>query len=118
MSEYQRLKVQEANGIHLVSFVDQKILDRANIEQLGNELNSLVESTPGIKLVLDFAKVEFMSSAALGKLVSLEKRVRKSSGQIRLCRIRPEIYEVFQITSLDKVFQIHPSVEAAAGTLS
>jgi len=117
MTSFQRLQVTQQDDVVVVEFVDRKILDAASIQQLGGELFSVVDSRPEIRLVLDFSKVEFMSSAALGKLVLLEKEVRKKGGKIRLCQIRPEIYEVFQITNLHRVFGIHSTQQEAIASL-
>src|SRR5216684_3004956 len=47
-----------------------------------------------------------MSSAALGKLITMDKKVKAAGGKLRLCSIRSDIKEVFKITRLDKLFQI------------
>ena len=44
--------------------------------------------------------------AALGKFITLNKKVNTSGGKLVLCNIDPQIYEVFQITKLDKLFKI------------
>jgi anti-sigma B factor antagonist len=56
--------------------------------------------------VLNFSSVGFMSSAALGKLITLDKKVKAKGGVLKLCNIKPEIYEVFAITRLDRLFDI------------
>lgn len=113
MGDYRRIHVSDEGGIALVRFIDRRILDEVNIQQLGMELTSLIEKEKRQKVLLNFSNVEFMSSAALGKLVSLDKTVRKAGGALKLCNIRPEIYEVFKITNLNQVFQIHDSEEQA-----
>jgi anti-sigma B factor antagonist len=50
--------------------------------------------------------VEFLSSAALGKLITLDRKVKSNKGRLKMSNIRPEILEVFQITKLNKVFDI------------
>ena len=90
----------------VVTFADSKIIDEDEIQELGQELYDLVERENHTKFVLNFSHVEFLSSAALGKLISFEKKVSKSSGELILTNIRPEIYEVFAITKLTKLFQI------------
>ena len=92
--------------VSIVNFVDRKILDEANIQELGRELFHLVEEEQRKKLLLNFSNVEFLSSAALGKLITLDKKVKKASGQLKLSNIRPEIYEVFAITRLNRLFDI------------
>ena len=42
----------------------------------------------------------------LGKLITLEKKVKAHGGKLKLSNIRPEIYEVFAITKLNKLFEI------------
>ena len=66
----------------------------------------LVEEDGRKKVVLDFANVEYLSSAALGKLITMDKKTKGAKGKLRLCNIRPDIYEVFTITRLDKEFDI------------
>lgn len=106
MSANRRLETSEKNGVTVVRFVDRKILDESNIQQLGNELFRLVEEEKKTKLVLNFTNVEFLSSGALGKLITLDKKVKANAGVLKLSNIRPEIYEVFAITKLNKLFDI------------
>ena len=56
--------------------------------------------------MLNFTGVEFLSSAALGKLITLDRKVKAAKGRMKMSNIRPEIFEVFQITKLNKVFDI------------
>lgn len=106
MAEHRRVEVSEVGDVTVVRFVDRKILDEANIQELGRELFQLVEEEHRERLLLNFSSVEFLSSAALGKLITLDKRVKAHGGALKLSNIRPEIYEVFAITRLDKLFDI------------
>jgi len=104
--ESKRLRIHDRGDVTVVSFLDKKILDESNIEEIGRELLGLIEKRPQIKLLLDFESVQYLSSAALGKLITLNKRVAEDNGKLVLCSIRPQIYEVFQITKLNKIFDI------------
>jgi anti-anti-sigma factor len=106
MAKLQRIKVTEAGPISVVTFADSKIIDESEIQELGQELYDLVERDDRKKIVLNFANVEFLSSAALGKLIGFDKRVKQHGAELVLSNIRPEIYEVFAITKLTKLFQI------------
>ena len=106
MAVHRRLQLAEVGDVSVVRFVDRKILDEAAIQELGQELFQLVESDNKKKLLLNFASVEFLSSAALAKLITLDKKVKAHSGHLKLSNIRPEIYEVFAITKLNKLFDI------------
>jgi anti-sigma B factor antagonist len=106
MAGHRRLEVAEVGEVTVVRFVDRKILDEANIQELGVEMFKLVEQEKRKNLLLNFSNVEFLSSAALGKLITLDKKVKSNGGRLKLSNIRPEIYEVFAITKLNKLFDI------------
>src|SRR5262249_51807878 len=66
-----------------------------------------LEDDPGRrKLLLNFGNVEYLSSAALEMLVTLNKKVTQAAGELILCNIAPQIYEIFEITKLNKLFRI------------
>ena len=113
MSSNRRLDIDEANDVTVARFTDKKILDESNIQIIGNQLFSLVDEDHRQKIVLDFTNVEYLSSAALGKLITMDKKVKASGGKLRLCSIRSDILEVFKITRLDKLFTIRENREKA-----
>jgi len=106
MSGYRHLDVAQVGNITVVRFRDRKIIEDINIQEIGQELTRLVEVDNHSKLLLNFASVEFLSSAALGKLITLDKKLKAHSGTLKLSNIRPEIYEVFAITKLNRLFDI------------
>ena len=106
MSAFRRLEINEVGDVTVVHFRDQKIIEDLRIQELGQELFQLVEAEKRKKLLLNFSTVDFLSSAALGKLITLDKKVKANSGALKLCSIRPEIYEVFAITKLNRLFDI------------
>ncbi len=95
------------NDITKVVFKDRNILEEAAIQQIGDELGAIIDASSNPKLLLNFLNVEHLSSAALGTLITVNNKVRQKGGQLRLCNIDKQIYEVFRITKLDKLFQIH-----------
>ncbi|HVJ85952.1 MAG TPA: STAS domain-containing protein [Caulifigura sp.] len=112
----RRLDIEEVGDVTVARFIDKKILDENNIQIIGTQLFGLVEEDGRKKIVLDFTNVEYLSSAALGKLITMDKKVKASGGKLRLCNIRKDIYEVFAITRLNKVFDIRNTQdEAVAG---
>ena len=113
----RRIEVSESANISVVRFQDQKIIDPEAIQELGQELFDLVERDDRKKLVLNFANVEFLSSAALGKLITFEKKAKRNDSQLILTNISPEIFQVFAITNLDKLFQIKDTEADALAVL-
>ena len=110
-----RIAVEYASTATIVTFTDEKILEDQAIAAIGNSIMSVIESADGgMNLILDFIKVQFLSSAMLGLLIRVSKRVYQRDGQLRLCNISPKIYEIFKITRLTKIFDIYPDVESAS----
>ena len=64
-------------------------------------------------VLLSFAGVDHLSSAALGTLITVNGLVKNKGGQFRLSDIDPQIYEVFVITKLVRIFEIHPTAAEA-----
>jgi anti-sigma B factor antagonist len=114
---YRRIEETEDRGVAVVKFVDRKILEAAHIHELGEELFRLVEQDAHKNFVLDFSNVEFLSSAALNKLIILDKKVKSRSGQLKLCNLMPEIHEVFVITRLNQLFDIVDTKDKAFESL-
>ena len=109
----RRLDIEEIGDVTIAKFVDKKILDETNIQKIGNQLFGLIDDDGRKKIVLDFSNVEYLSSAALGKLITMDKKMNGVKGTLRFCSIRPDIYEVFTITKLDKVFSIFDDQDKA-----
>jgi anti-sigma B factor antagonist len=109
----RRLEVEDIGEVTVVNFTDKKILDEQNIQVIGEQLFSLVDELGRRKLLLNFSNVEYLSSAALGKFITLNKKVKGAGGKLILCSIDPQIYEVFEITKLDKLFNIQKDEQAA-----
>ena len=109
----RRLDIEEVGDVTVARFVDKKILDENNIQMIGNQLFGLIDQDKRKKIVLDFSNVEYLSSAALGKLITMNNKVKTAGGKLRLCSIRPDIYEVFAITRLNKPFDIRETQDQA-----
>jgi anti-sigma B factor antagonist len=112
----RRLEVEDIGDVTVVNFVDRKILDEQNIQIIGEQLFSLVDESGRRKVLLNFKNVEYLSSAALGKLITLNKKLHAAGGKLVLCEISPTIYEVFEITKLDQFFTIQKEEQAALQT--
>ncbi len=115
MADHRRLEVSEVGDVTVVRFVDRKILDAANIQELGDELFGLVEKENRKSLLLNFSDVEFLSSAALNKLIILDKKLKAAGGKLKFSNLRPEIFEVFVITRLNQLFDIKDNQDDALG---
>jgi len=112
-----RLRIKDEEGVTVVEFVDRNILDEANIQQIGDEISGLIDQQDKPRLVVSFANVEHLSSAALGTMITINSKIRAKDGDLRLADIDPQIYEVFVITKLNKLFNIHDTTQEAVEVL-
>ena len=112
------LTIKETDGVVVVHFSDRKILEELSIREIGDELTGLVETRDAIRLLVSFKNVEHLSSAALGMLIKLNRQVSEAEGTLKLSDISPQIYEVFKITRLNKLFDIHETAGRAMASFS
>jgi anti-sigma B factor antagonist len=82
---------------------------------LGEELYAVVGRPDCRKLVLDFSNVDFLSSAMLGKLVIINRKMKEKGGALRLCSVCPNIRLIFKYTVLDTIFDIRDTQPDAVG---
>jgi anti-anti-sigma factor len=115
-----QISVDYKQGATVVTFMNKKILDDSDIQALADSIFNLLDETPPsankarqFSLILDFQNVEFMSSTVLGLLIRISKRVHEHGDQIRLCGINTRIYKAFEITGLNKIFDIFQNVDDA-----
>lgn len=101
-------RVQSVDGTLIVVFTDAQILDATVIEQMHREMMVTLDEAQETRVVLDFSRVRFMSSAALGMLVRVHKKCKELKKALKLCSIAPQIQQVFRMTNLDRIFDIAP----------
>jgi anti-sigma B factor antagonist len=87
------------------------ILDGTKASQFRLEISDLVEAGADVVLI-DFQDVTFMDSSGLGALVLALKTVRAAGSQLVVCSINEQIRILFELTSMDRVFEIFATREA------
>lgn len=113
MTATQRLEIEEIGDVTVVRFRDVRVTNPLEIEDLGRQLYQVLEFKNCSKLVIDFSPVEFLSSATIGKLISLNRKVKLCKASLRLCNLRPELRDVFHFCNLERVFDIRDDQAAA-----
>jgi len=107
MAKGGMLMVTRHGDLGVVSIQQKQFLNDEVINRFAEEAMDLIESQGYAKLVLDFANVEYLSSKMLGKLMALYKRVQVEKGGLALCNVRKDLREVFEVTQLDTVLNLH-----------
>jgi len=79
-------------------------IDIMSSEQLKKEIKIIIEKNKDI--VINGEKIEYMDSTGLGVLIGLLKKTREKDNKIIIKNLKPNIYKLFNITGLTKVFEI------------
>ena len=111
--EHSKLKIDDVEGLTVVTFPDLQITSADSINGVWDVISRLILPSGGIRLVLDCSQVRFLSSTALGGLMRIARKVRSSGGELRLCSVTPAVLDVLKLTRMDKVIEICTSREEA-----
>jgi len=101
-----RIEVEYGLDVTFVTFTEEKILEEEQIKELREALEAVIEKNESKKLILNFVNVKFMTSAVLGLLVRVHKKVVELGGKLQLSNLNSNLRRVFEITQLTKVFDI------------
>lgn len=107
---YKHLRVNDLINAVVIEFAERKILEELSIVEIGEEFTRAATTHAGRILVVSFANVDHLSSATLGMLIKLREQVAHGNGRLVLADIKPQIFEVFKITKLNRLFEICDSI--------
>jgi anti-anti-sigma factor len=96
--------------------VDHARIDYAGASAFQEELLGALGDGSG-RLVVDFARVETISSVGLRALVVASKKSRAANGRLAVANLQPIVREVFRISRFDAILALYDSVDAAVAAL-
>lgn len=114
MPTESRLKVESIGPIQVVRFMDRHLFDDRVVRDVAEQVFRLLPppGTPAL-MVVDLSGVDSLSSAMLGKLILLQRKVEAAQGQLRLCSLSETTQAVLKTTNLEKLFRIMPDAREA-----
>jgi anti-sigma B factor antagonist len=86
--------------------------DLNNASELNDRLGEAIDRDPSA-VVVDLSAATFLDSTTLGILLRGMKRLREKGGSFRMVEPRAEIRRIFELTLLDRVFELDASRQAA-----
>ncbi|TYB33944.1 MAG: STAS domain-containing protein [Flexistipes sinusarabici] len=90
-------------------------LDAGCSNELKEKINTLVNESI-YNIVIDLSKTNFIDSSGLGALVSKISVCKANGGDIRLASPGKRVFEILQITHLDKVLNYYHDLEEAVNS--
>lgn len=105
----------EHDGVTVVMISGR--VDSATAPKLDGYLKGLINEGK-VRLVLNLADSEYMSSAGLRTLVSTLKASKNDNGDLRLCNPSPRVAEVMRLAGLNTVFTVYGSEDEAIASFA
>ncbi len=97
----------------VVRFLPGEVINNLNAERV-EELVSVIGGAS--QVVVNLADLRVMSAFLLGTLVRLHRRLAEGNGRLKLCGLQPQIEEVFTVTQVVRVCDIHDDEQNALAT--
>ncbi len=106
---------EKIDKVTVLSFQDIKSLDAPKAFRLKAEFRALI-TEPGVKLVVDMSEVDFIDSSGIGILLSVLRLVKSLEGQMKLCTLSSNIFDLFMLLHLEHVFEMFINREKAVAS--
>ena len=104
------LSVQQIGAFTVVQITTISLMDPPMLEDLGQRLYQIVDEQDKRMIILDFERVQYMSSQAIGILLALHKKLSNlSKSKLILCGVGEKLAQLLKITRLDRVLTVKPT---------
>ncbi len=107
------LETEQIGATVVARFTTRRIVSEEKMLVLGRQLFELGEAAGHGRLVLNFEAVERLSSAMLGKVIGLQRRVEAKGGQLALCGISSHLRGLFKSLKLARLVTIYETEQEA-----
>jgi anti-sigma B factor antagonist len=113
------LTVQQIDKATVVEFRTASLMDPLDLQNVSDQLYDLVDNQDKRQVILDFEKVQYLSSQAIGIVLNLNKKLGALKGsRLVLCGVGPRLMELVRITRLDRVLTIKPTQKESLATIN
>ena len=108
-----QLSVEKTGSQNSVSVIKVGgYIDTTTSSELEHALNSLLKAG-SYNIIIDLGNVDYVSSAGWGIFISEIKGIREKGGDLKLVRMIPEVYEVFELLEFHYILKAFDTLEEA-----
>ena len=118
MDEKIGVEITGKGRVVVVAFRSASISNVEEITTAAEQIRGFIEKNRPEKIVFDFSEVKFFSSQVFGVLLENRAKLKTYNGEVVISAINPQLYRVFKITNLDKIFRFFPDKESAVRAVS
>ncbi len=105
------LNLEKINGYSVLTIQDERI-DAHNSGELKDYLLQMIEGGEN-QIIVQLEHVRFIDSSGLGALLSGNKHIVAKSGRLALANIQKQVLSMFELTRLNRVFEIYADLNEA-----
>ncbi|MGZ5006968.1 MAG: STAS domain-containing protein [Methylobacter sp.] len=105
------LSLEKING-YTVVFIKEQRVDAHNSGELKEAILHLIEQGE-VKIIVQLEHVRFIDSSGLGALLSGYKNAATRSGKLALANMQQQVLSMFELTRLNRVFEIYADLDEA-----
>ncbi len=109
--------LRDEGDVAVVTLNKEQLTDDENLEQMDQELNQVLGISSGRKMVCDLSTVSYLTSSAIGKLISLHRKSIRTQSRFILCGLQPTVREILATSHLLQYFSISPDATSAVAEL-
>ena len=106
-----------SSGSVVATFFPGRLDEEHNVEELGQSLFQLIDQYGYRQVALDLTQTSFVTSAVLGKLITLHRRLHRADGRLGLCGLQQPVETVMRRSNLLSYFQVVDSRDDAINWL-
>jgi anti-sigma B factor antagonist len=111
--------VQQVEKCCVVEFKLGSLMDPVILERMADRLYLLIDEQDQRIIVLDFEKVEYLSSQAIGIILNMNRKLSTlKNSKFILCGVGPRLMQLLKITRLDKMLTIKPTQREAVKSVT
>lgn len=110
------MDIQQARQDGIVIVAPAGRVDSTTSETLERALSGAIDAGD-VQLVVDFARVDYISSAGLRVLLVAAKRIADVKGRLVLCSLRESVRQVFDLAGFLPLFALESSRELAVARI-
>jgi anti-sigma B factor antagonist len=109
---------QQIGEFTVIEFLTPSLMDPIVLENTAQALYKIIDEEDKRKIIMDFEKVRYLSSQAIGIVLAMHKKLNSlKNSRLILCSVGPKLMELIKLTRLDRLLTIKASQKEAIGVL-
>ena len=105
---------KQAGQYTVIEFVTPSLMDPAVLESTAQSLYKIIDDEDKRKIVMDFEKVQYLSSQAIGIVLAMHKKLNSlADSKLILCAVGPKLMDLIKLTRLDRLLIIKATQKEA-----